>query len=167
MQIFSRHSQMTGFPDFHPIWKAADNAALYTLILFSLLLFFAGVNWGIHHFGLRYPLSTRTMRVMSAAYGFVYAILEGLLIYYGIENYNILLGHLTENRGVINLISVSIVAMFCLLYAAFFHNSVSFIADKELKINLFSNVVSYGLTRFLLVSGIIVFTAYAVNHPRH
>lgn len=158
---------MTRFPHYHPIWKAADNAVLYTLILFSILLFFVGVNWGIHHFGLRYPLSTRTMRVMSAAYGFVYAILAGLLIYFGIENYNTLLGHLTEDRGVINLISVSIVAMFCLLYAAFFHNTVSFIAGERLRINPFSNVASYALARFLLVSGIIAFTAYAVNHPRH
>ena len=102
---------------------------------------------------------------MSAAYGFLYAILAGLLIYFGIENYNALLGHLTEDRGVINLISVSIVAVFCLLYAAYFHNSVSLIAGERLRINPFSNVASYALARFLLVSGIVAFTAYAVSHP--
>lgn len=157
---------LTRFPHFHPVWKAADNAALYTIVLFSLLLLFAGGNWAIRRSGLRFPLSARTMRVMSAAYGFLYAIMAGLLIYFGIENYNALLGHLTEDRGVINLISVSIVALFCLLYAAYFHDTVSFIADEKLKINPFSNVASYALARFLLVGGIVVFTAYAVSHPR-
>lgn len=157
---------LTRFPHFHPIWKAADAAAGYTLILIALLLLFAGGNWAVRRSGWRQGLSTRTMRFLSAGYGFLYAILAGLLMYFGIENYNTLLEHLIEDRGLINLVSVSIVTMFCLLCAAFFHDTMSVIAGQRLEINPFSNVASYALARFLVVSGIIAFTAYAVSHPR-
>jgi hypothetical protein len=154
---------MTRFPHFHPIWKAADAAAGYTLILIALLLLFAGGNWAVRRSGWRRGLSTRTMRVLSAGNGFLNAILAGLLMYFGIENYKTLLEHLIEDRGLINLVSVSIVTTVCLLCAAFFHDTISVIAGERLEINPFRNVASYALARFLVVSGIVAFTSYAVS----
>jgi hypothetical protein len=148
---------------FHSVQKAADNAALYTLLLLALLLLFAGGNWVIRHFDLRYPLSFRTMQMMSVAYGFLYAFLEGIIIYIGIENYNRLLKHYINNHIVVNLTSLSIINTFFLLYAALFHNSVSYITGKRLRIDPFSNVASYALARILLISGIVAFTVYVAE----
>jgi hypothetical protein len=141
----------------HTEYSAAlDNAVSFTALLFGLLMLFTLINALVRHSGYVRPLADSTMALMSAGYGFVYAAFAGVLIYFGIEHLDKYASHFTSNRGIINLISVSIVAMFCLLYAALFHNTVSVIAGRRLKINPFSNVASYVLARALLIGGLVV-----------
>jgi hypothetical protein len=145
---------------------ALDNAIKYVLLLIGILVLFSLVTVIVHRSGFTIPFSDSTMRLMSAGYGFVYAILAGLLIYFGIENLNSFIAHFTHHKGLINLVSVSTVAMFCLLYAALFHRTVSAIAGRRLKINPFSNVVSYAIARVLLIGGLFLTVAgvAAVTH---
>lgn len=143
--------------------KAFEHAALYILLLLVLLAVFSGANYLVHTSKITLRLSDATMKMMSAGYGFVYAILAGLLIYFGIENLNNFIRHFTDHRGLINLVSVSTVAMFCLLYAALFHSIVSAIAGRRLKINPFSNVASYVVARVLLVGALVAIPMFVVS----
>jgi hypothetical protein len=168
-QFLPPHQQPTITPAPSEYSTALINAAEYVLLLVGLLVLFSVVALAVRQSKLTLSLSDSTMRLMSAGYGFVYAILAGLLIYFGIENLNSFIRYFTNHTGLVNLVSVSTVAMFCLLYAALFHNIVSALAGRRLKINPFSNVASYVLARVLLISGIFALTiagTTAVTHGR-
>ena len=139
------------------------DAAEYVSLLVGLLVVFGIVNAVVRYSGVTRSFADRTMRLLSAGYGFVYAILAGILIYFGIENLNGFVAQFTPHQGLITLISVSVVAMFCLLYAAVFHSTVSLIAGQRLKINPFSNVASYVFARVLLIGALVVASALSVR----
>lgn len=140
-----------------------EEAGEYFALLIGILVLFIVVNAGVRISGWSVPLSDHAMHILSTSYGFVYAAMAGVLIYFGVENLNEYFEQFVEDRGIINLLSVSIVAMFCLLYAAFFHSTVSMIAGRRLKINAFANVAGYVAARTLLIGGLVVGSLFVVS----
>ncbi len=143
-----------------------EEAGRYLALLIGILVLFIVINLGVRASGWRRPLSKYALHVFSISYGFVYAVMAGVLIYFGIENLNDYFRQFVEDRGIINLLSVSIVAMFCLLYAAFFHDTVSKIAGERLRISAFANVAGYVAARVLLIGGLVLGSLLVVSKTK-
>ena len=130
----------------------------YTLVLVGILVLFASVNGLVRLSGARLAVSEQAAKAFSILYGFIYAMFGGTLIYFGVDHYNTFFSRFTHDDGVVELVSVSIVVMFCFLFAGIFHNTMSVLAGRRLKLNPFINIVGFVIARLLLIGGLVLWT---------
>lgn len=102
----------------------------------------------------RFNISKSIHPLLSFVYIVFYAIVSGLLIYYGIDNFNKFFEIYIENTALVDLISTSIVIAFSYLYSAYIEKIVTTVTGIKITINLYKNVLGYALARTALITGL-------------
>lgn len=131
----------------------ADNhrrAFLFMLLLLGLTMGLYGMNKVITK--KRFSVATEWQPVLSLAYIFFYAIIGGILIFFGIENFNGFLELYMKDTALVFLISSSVVIAFTSLYSAYFKEIIATLTGVKITIDVYKNVIGYILARIILIA---------------
>lgn len=133
-------------------WKHTYKATMFLLFLVGLLFFtyILKITIKTKHFNI--PSSFHPL--LSFVYIIFYAIISGLLIYYGIDNFNEFFNIYIKNTALVALISTSIVIAFSYLYSAYIEKIVTTVTGLKITIDLYKNVIGYILARTALIIGL-------------
>ena len=119
------------------------------LIMLALILYYVKKTYTTKIF----DFSPRTKEMLPYMYMFSYAIIAGVIIYYGIENFDSFLQLYTpiNNKALINLISVSVVAAFCYYYVGSSKDLLEKISGHHIQFNTNKNVIGFVVGRILII----------------
>ena len=126
---------------------------------FNFLLFLIGLL--LITYMLKINIRTKRINIapslhplLSFVYISFYAVISGLLIYYGIDNFNKFFEIYIEKSAIVDLISTSIVIAFSYLYSAYIEKIVTTVTGLKITIDLYKNVLGYVLARTALITGL-------------
>ena len=131
-------------------------AFLFMLLLLGLTIILYALNKVITKKRFSVPLSKQPL--LSFAYIFFYGIIGGILIFFGIKNFNDFLKIYIKDPTLVDLVSVSVVIAFTLLYSAYFKDIIATLTGVKISINVYKNVLGYILARIFLT--VIIFFAH-------
>ena len=132
--------------------KSVKEGLKYLLTLFIILfifIFFEKITKGRPYLS-RF---TNITHILPFIYAASYAFIAGLLIYYGIDKFDNVIEYLmkTKDLVIVNIISVSIVVIFCFIYSAILVNILQNLFDTTIKIDKWVNVGGYFIGRFVII----------------
>ena len=124
-------------------------AFLFMLLLLGLTAGLYGMNKVITK--KRFNVPAAWQPVLSFAYIFFYAIVGGILIFFGIKNFNDFLKIYMKDVALVDLTSVSVVIAFTFLYSAYFKEIIATLTGVKISIDVYKNVLGYVLARIVLI----------------
>lgn len=119
------------------------------LIFLALFLFYSK-----KHFTKKIITYSKLVKILLPyLYMFLFAIISGLLFFFGLENINIFLEkHISfKNKNILNLITASFVGAFCFFYVGTSKDILQTIGAHEIQFNTFKNVIGFIAGRILIV----------------
>ena len=127
-------------------------ATKFLLFLIGILgvLYILKISIKRKHFNI--PVSFHPF--LSFVYIIFYAIVSGLLIYFGSSSLNGFLEIYMDNWALVDLISTSIVVIFSMIYSAYIEKILVSITGIKINISLYKNVLGYALARSVLVTAL-------------
>jgi len=141
--------------------KSALKYLLFLLFIVFILLLILFLNRKI---GFHIDVTERTRFYLSFFYVLCYTILGGILIFFGIKNFNDYLIVYFQDDALTNLVSVSIVISISFLYAAILKNIISEIIGKDIGINEWTNVYIYIFGRFFIILVIFILLKFRIDN---
>lgn len=135
---------------------ATEHHVLDAIQFLGILLVILGVLAGVNRFSTRklIDIPRSAQPLLSFGYIVFYGIVGGLLIFYGIKNFNGFFELFTDNTPLVDLISTSIVIAFAFLYAAQFKDIIANITGVKVSIDVYKNVIGYVLARVVLIAAL-------------
>lgn len=100
----------------------------------------------------RFSIAPAKQPLLSFVYIFFYAIIGGVLIFFGIKNFNDFLKLYMKDVDLVDLTSVSIVIAFVFLYSAYFKEIIVTLTGVKITIDVYKNVLGYILARIVLIA---------------
>ena len=124
-------------------------AFLFMLLLLGLTAALYGMNKMITK--KRFSVAATWQPLLSFAYIFFYGII-GILIFFGIKNFNEFLKIYLKDVALVDLTSVSVVIAFTFLYSAYFKEIIATLTGVKISIDVYKNVLGYVLARIVLIA---------------
>jgi uncharacterized membrane protein YcgQ (UPF0703/DUF1980 family) len=103
------------------------------------------------------PVPTSFVPALSYVYIVSYTLLAGLLVYYGVDNYNNVLAHFTSSPKLRDLTSVSTIVAFALIFSMLIKKIIAKITGRKLTITAESMLIGFVAMRGLLIGSFAVF----------
>ena len=125
-------------------------AFLFMLLLLGLTAALYGMNKVITK--KRFSVATTWQPLLSFAYIFFYGIIGGILIFFGIKNFNEFLKIYMKDVALVDLTSVSVVIAFTFLYSAYFKEIIATLTGVKISIDVYKNVLGYVLARIVMIA---------------
>ena len=100
----------------------------------------------------RFNVSASWQPVLSFAYIFFYAIVGGILIFFGIKNFNDFFKIYMKDVALVDLTSISVVIAFTFLYSAYFKEVIATLTGLKISIDVYKNVIGYVMARIVLIA---------------
>ena len=100
----------------------------------------------------RFSVAAAKQPLLSFVYIFFYAIIGGVLIFFGIKNFNDFLKLYMKDVALVDLTSVSVVIAFVFLYSAYFKEIIATLTGVKISIDVYKNVLGYVLARIVLIA---------------
>lgn len=103
------------------------------------------------------PVPTSFVPALSYVYIVSYTLLAGLLVYYGVDNYNNVLAHFTNSPKLRDLTSVSTIVAFALIFSMLIKKIIAKITGRKLTITAESMLIGFVAMRGLLIGSFAAF----------
>ena len=137
--------------------KLFSRALYYILFLIILFLAFHSSKFLIKKYNIKLNFSIKEI-VLEYFYILFFAIISGLLLFFGFKNFNNGINLILKNKVLSEVTSATIVIGFSFLYSAYFQDILEIIFDTEINIDVWKNIIGYIIGRLFLI--IILYMVY-------
>lgn len=130
--------------------KAFYKSLNYIIFLIILTIIFHSSKLIIKKYDLKINLNIKEV-YLEYFYIFFFAIISGLLLFFGFKNFNDTIYYFLKNKSLSEVTSATIVIAFSFLYSAYFQNILEILFNAEIKLDVWKNIIGYILGRILLI----------------
>ena len=125
-------------------------AVIFMLLLIGLTILLFSMNKLITK--KCFSLAQSSAPMLSITYTIFYGLVGGILIYFGLENFNGFLELYMKDIALVDLTSTSVVIAFTILYSAYFKEIIATLTGVKISIDVYKNVLGYVLARIVLIA---------------